>query len=516
MANHRKPNFNRAVCLVAVEEAGAFEARKRAAGDDGHDMLPKMWVTEEGLAVLKSFPRGPHVRLRVVGVTGKARKGKSTICAALVRRFRRQVQDLRKEHMFDTGHGRRTVTSGVWIWGEAIPIPREEGGGFLVIIDTEGTERGNDTTTAQLTAISCFLSGNLMLHVDGGVSNADLRGLMRLVVTMKQSGMAGDTTRAMYPRLTICSRSMTPEWLEEEGIGPESDLSDPRVQARIDGVLESELKEGENDGYDETRARLKRVFPRRSYMVSLTASKGDRGLLKVEDGAKGELALPRLAEKSPFAVSYRACLERLVKQTEPLRFGSVHLDGEQIAEVLPRFVEGVQANVIDMPSVLFTLHKRIVDDVVDRLAREYTTAMERAPHTTVADVQRTHEAEAKTAHAKLAAEMKERELDRGVARRAPNLLDARMKATKAGVTADAQKRAKAAEDARLKRERDAEAARARARAAAAAERRRQEAAAQQAVKQEAERKRKADETAANIRRQVVTARSSSNDDCVIL
>jgi hypothetical protein len=76
---------------------------------------------------------------------------------------------------------RDTVPTGIHIWGEPLPLAQ---GGFWLVIDTEGTDRGSDALMAQLTGVMAVTesprpSDLLALKYDGGKQRRRIQRLQQ-------------------------------------------------------------------------------------------------------------------------------------------------------------------------------------------------------------------------------------------------------------------------------------------------------------------------------------------------
>lgn len=117
--------------------------------DDGMHLVIGTAAARE----LKSLP--PDGELFIITGFGAARKGKSTILTILGDFFTRQSYQLFGEPTFVSefpiGDSWSTVTDGVWM---SYPIPlNAEKTQHIIFLDTEGSDRGNNTLAAKLLAI---------------------------------------------------------------------------------------------------------------------------------------------------------------------------------------------------------------------------------------------------------------------------------------------------------------------------------------------------------------------------
>lgn len=109
----------------------------------------------------------------------------------------------------------------------------------LLLMDTEGLDKGDDHELRLITSIACLLSSSLIFNMRGEPSNTDLRhaAVMGEVVRLTRGGCVSD-----FPHLLLLSRDVTHEWMQEtmkQGINLEH-LVDKWLQS-ADGSAESQL-----------------------------------------------------------------------------------------------------------------------------------------------------------------------------------------------------------------------------------------------------------------------------------
>lgn len=152
-------------------------------------MLVEVRDQEKDTASLLFCPRGrltlekicaPLKKVHIVAVVGNARGGKSS----WLNWFRNYLVGLSKssgmtgedlsESKFDVSPGSKTVTSGLWLWSQAIPLPRRGDGSeradveHVLLLDAEGTQRGRDSVTSIIAMASCNISTCTVINFRGG------------------------------------------------------------------------------------------------------------------------------------------------------------------------------------------------------------------------------------------------------------------------------------------------------------------------------------------------------------
>ncbi len=390
--------MRRPVTLFAAANGGGAGTRATPA-------IP-LRVVPSAAALLASFP-GP---LYVIAIAGKARKGKSTLARLLVLLLMRlappgtytatEIAAVAASAMFAVGHQLNTVvTAGIDFWGE--PIPRADGNGYWVVIDTEGTERGDDQLTAHLTAASVFLASTTVYHTDS-FANSDVDKLFCVAELLSlPPTFAADHAAAvadMFSDLLVHWRSWSTSRLRADGLlvdraPPRSngagnngaaaveqvfDGRDAATQAKLGAVFEEVLdRQAATGGAAAGKVgRFRTLFTRRGLAVSLACDDrvvdpaliaGDGLALLTAGGAPGgaapaaagaaaaaEAAAANNGSYNKFARSVVDVLHRIVTTCRPAAVDAATLVDVLTCCVLP----ALEYNVIDIPSVLFAVHQK--------------------------------------------------------------------------------------------------------------------------------------------------------------
>lgn len=271
-------------------------------------------------------------------------------------------------HPFVAQAGRNVITSGVWVYNKALRLPDEKG--YLMLIDSEGTERGNDSITSQVTAIACVMSSLLVLHINQDFSNAAMDALARMKDLVHFA--RGEGHDQIYPRLLIASRSISEEWLAQEfrrdfGNSLESSefvrsfLGDPATHRALDQILQSQLSpQPGQEERNRVREAIVTWFSHRYYHITLNAENADRRLLTQY----------KLQEGSPFAESMNCLLRRLVDLTTPKLFAGLPAEIDGMLDLMPQFLHQIKSNLFSIPSVLHFLHANYQEKINrDAMAR---------------------------------------------------------------------------------------------------------------------------------------------------
>lgn len=130
---------------------------------------------EEDQASLLLVPRGRKLlqkmcqydektptKIRVLAIMGGSRSGKSSLMNWL-------LNVLGVIGTFHVAPGTKPVTSGLWMWGTPILL---KDGSYLILLDSEGTQRGRDAVTAAVTGLSAELASFIIINMKGGITNS--------------------------------------------------------------------------------------------------------------------------------------------------------------------------------------------------------------------------------------------------------------------------------------------------------------------------------------------------------
>lgn len=137
--------------------------------------------------------------VRVIGAIGDSRVGKSTNLN-FIRHFLDQNRYEHVEKVFRTSDEMEPCTSGVWI----STVHDSMGTGSTVLVDTAGTNLGNDDDTDLLSIFTVLMSSGLALFVNQGMMNHNRHFLYRISRLSEQMWPALSTESC--PELKIILR----------------------------------------------------------------------------------------------------------------------------------------------------------------------------------------------------------------------------------------------------------------------------------------------------------------------
>ena len=141
--------------------------------------------------------------VKIIGAIGDARVGKSTNLN-FIRYFLDGNRNPRIQKVFNTSDTVEPCTTGVWI--SVLRDPN--GAGSTILIDTEGTNLGNNENTDLLSIFTVLLSSGLALFARDGVQNHNIQFLYRVSRLSEQiweQDRHADDTKS-FPELMVILR----------------------------------------------------------------------------------------------------------------------------------------------------------------------------------------------------------------------------------------------------------------------------------------------------------------------
>ena len=158
----------------------------------------KFVLGDDALRELQSI-QGP---LRIISVIGDARVGKSTNLN-LIRYFLNGKKSGMVQNVFKTSESMEPCTSGAWM-----SVVRDaNGAGNTILIDTEGTNIGDNEVTDLLSIFAVLMSSGVALFAREGISNHNVQFLYRVSRLSEQIWENDDMYSASsYPGLMVVIR----------------------------------------------------------------------------------------------------------------------------------------------------------------------------------------------------------------------------------------------------------------------------------------------------------------------
>ena len=166
------------------------------------DEIKKFILGDDALSDIEALS-GP---VKIVGAIGDARVGKSTNLN-FIRYFLDGNKNQRVQKVFKTGDSVEPCTTGVWI-----SVLRDaNGAGSTILIDTEGTNLGNNENTDLLSIFTVLLSSGVALFAREAVQNHNVQFLYRVSRLSEQIWTQDAANAKSFPELMVILRdSLSP------------------------------------------------------------------------------------------------------------------------------------------------------------------------------------------------------------------------------------------------------------------------------------------------------------------
>ncbi|KAL9966833.1 hypothetical protein ACROYT_G024961, partial [Oculina patagonica] len=144
--------------------------------------------------------------VKIIGAIGDARVGKSTNLN-FIRHFLDGNRDQRIQKVFNTSDTAEPCTTGVW----TTVLRDPKGAGSTILIDTEGTNLGDNENTDLLSIFTVLLSSGLALFAREGVQNHNVQFLYRVSRLSEQIWKQdADGTKSFPELLVILREALSP------------------------------------------------------------------------------------------------------------------------------------------------------------------------------------------------------------------------------------------------------------------------------------------------------------------
>lgn len=267
------------------------------------DEIKKFTLGDGALSDIEALS-GP---VKIVGVIGDARVGKSTNLN-FVRYFLDGDRNLGVQEVFKTGDSVEPCTAGVWI-----SVLRDtNSAGSTILIDTEGTNLGNNENTDLLSIFTVLLSSGLALFAREALQNHNLQFLYRVSRLSEQIWTEhADNTRS-FPELLVILRGA---------------LS-PSTGKTLQGQMQDFILDGK---YGQTIARH---FPRDHIMVKGIPYVGDSKRLNDLE------QFPR----DDYANVASSLAEDFKRFPAKKTVGGAYMDGKMIADLARKLEAAINQN----------------------------------------------------------------------------------------------------------------------------------------------------------------------------
>lgn len=150
----------------------------------------------------------------ILSMIGTSRGGKSSFLNHFL-----ASRQLGAIDYFAVNSGSKTVTSGLWVYGQLVPLsftatPVTTGVRYLLFLDSEGTNRGRDSVTSIITSIACQFSSCSIINVRGGLTIPIIEFTNRLALSVKE---LKEPTAATKRSLIFRCSDIRQEWKNQTG-----------------------------------------------------------------------------------------------------------------------------------------------------------------------------------------------------------------------------------------------------------------------------------------------------------
>jgi hypothetical protein len=208
-------------------------------------------ILEENFKVFKNFPK-PVIALSTVGT---ARMGKSTFNSLLI-----TDKLVDKNKAFKISNSTEVCTLGIWVWSKPILFP--DNTGSFILIDTEGTEKGDAEYLAKIIGISTLISSVQIFNVSKDFNNTSLEqlGIISSIINLVEKDKE---KKKIFPHLCIVIRDSQLE------------LTVNKEKATNEEYLQSILDPNDEDNYNEVRKDITGNFSKRTLFTLDTPTKDD-------------------------------------------------------------------------------------------------------------------------------------------------------------------------------------------------------------------------------------------------
>jgi hypothetical protein len=284
-------------------------------------------VVESTLDVLSRFA-GP---IYAVSVSGTARQGKSTLVNLLIP----PAQFKRASKVFEVTAKTAACTRGVWIWSEPIPVPGG-GAGSIVLIDTEGMGKGDNSVLSKITGFATLCSSVVVFNVDKDLNNQNLNELGTIVGVAQ--ALPASSRALLLPELAVAIRDFRARFAKKSAAGPVACTAQEYMVELLTPVTP-------DDKFNDTRKAIRDTFKEPSL---LTLARPD------PDDLKDLSALPEGDFRDSFQAFQKAVMTLLLKRPMRVQQDAPIASGKEYAAFLRGLVAAISSSLdaVALPSLV--------------------------------------------------------------------------------------------------------------------------------------------------------------------
>eukprot|EP01125_Pyxidicula_operculata_P008414 TRINITY_DN2821_c1_g2_i1.p1 TRINITY_DN2821_c1_g2~~TRINITY_DN2821_c1_g2_i1.p1 ORF type:complete len:805 (+),score=111.20 TRINITY_DN2821_c1_g2_i1:13-2427(+) len=294
------------------------------------------YIKDSGLGLLSRI--GPE-GVTVFSIYGPARSGKSffgsRFAIELARKLNIQIPDV----IFEVSHTTEPCTTGVWLC-----LISSQGRNYL-IVDCEGTEKGDDTITSIVSSLSIAMASTAITIFQSDLNNAFL-SKMAVLTTFLKSMNDFDSTIGL-PSLSV--------------VVTKAEL-DPTVNKKPvtwTEYLTHILKDVDpDDQLNECRRRIKGFSNKKVFPMEKKPNKGE---------------MPRSCNPE-FITEHQNIVENLLKDATKKTVSKITIDGKGLISLVQSFVECVKTKKWSSKSILHSLQEQHSAQKMDEILLEVMKA----------------------------------------------------------------------------------------------------------------------------------------------
>jgi len=298
----------------------------------------ELCANEEGLKALAGFTP-PY---NILSITGTARRGKTTLLNILLGN---------PAIPFKTSSSTEACTAGVWVWSKQVQIGDKQ----VILVDTEGTEKGNDTNLAKFITFASIVASVLVLNVDVDINNTTLKQLS--IMTSMTSLLEGDNKRALFPTLLFLVRNKQLDFkINNAEVSPQE-----YIQQVMDG------DEDDSDGLNNVRSAIRTAYGKR--IISWLSTPSSQQIAQ----------FPKLVANEDFAKDFAELKKTIIKELKPKEFivgksnsNVVQIQsGKALCEFVKGCITGLQNNKVKILDIGTTLQQTVANELMQASINAY-------------------------------------------------------------------------------------------------------------------------------------------------
>ena len=357
----------------------------------------KLYIVPSTVDILRQRFGTKNEPCQIIGLVGDSRLGKSTLCQLLVNQLhlteRKEEKDNKLNSRFEAKNGDRSVTSGIYIWSHPLTLPN---GNQVLLLDTQGTNRGNDSINVQIVSLTCMISSLLILNIEGALNESHRTLLFMIHRCLSKVTGSTPERRMMFPKLLIRSREYRlDDFKRDFPLFPSTGtilLQDRKIRDALDLKLETQLlRENVDSELKQATRTILDIFPERHWMVTWNATEQDEKVLQI----RPEEIFVAENNLTPFAKSMKNLIAYILQLSQPKLFGESQISMYVLASTVKEFIQRLQDETkqFHVPTLLDSLQQEEIDHICETGRTRYQTLWEenKQPIETSEECQRIHE-----------------------------------------------------------------------------------------------------------------------------